>query len=1175
MPSLPPLRQAVRAATLMDEDSTVRWLLGEVALSAETRKAITDRAVKLIEEIRGKWNKGLMETFLVEYGLSTEEGVALMRLAEALLRVPDAATADALIEDKLAPADWGAHFGKSPSPLVNSATLGLVLTGGVLDASAPGVAGTVRGLVKRLGEPVIRVAVTQIMREMGRQFVLGRTIAEAMNRASGPEAKGYTYSYDMLGEAAVTEADAQRHYDRYTAAIAAISANSTDRSVHRNPGISIKLTALFPRYELNQRDSVMAVLVPRVLTLGEMAAKANMGLTIDAEEADRLDLSLDVIEAVLNSPTLAGWDGFGVVVQAYSRRAGAVIDWLHALAETLDRRITVRLAKGAYWDSEIKTAQSLGIAGYPVFTRKAATDLSYVAMAKKLFGYSDRIYPQFATHNAQTMASVLELAGGSDRFEFQRLHGMGQALHDIVRKTENTACRIYAPVGAHSDLLAYLVRRLLENGANSSFVNQIVDDRVAPEDVAADPIAALEQAVTAGPLAARLPLPRDLFAPERANSTGWNLSDPVERARFESAREAYRSAQWSAEPLIAGRIAGGARQRVENPALAGDRPGTVIEAGPDEVAAALAAARPWDSPASERAAILRRAAELYEANAGEFFALAAREAGKSASDAIAELREAVDFLHYYASGAEALSAPARGIVTCISPWNFPLAIFTGQIAAALAAGNGVIAKPAETTPLIAARAVALLHEAGVPAEALQFLPGPGAVVGTALTSDTRVDGVCFTGSLPTAQRINRAMAANLAPDAALVAETGGINAMIVDSTALPEQAIKDIVASSFQSAGQRCSALRVLYVQEDIAPALIDMLAGAMDTLVIGDPWDVSTDIGPLIDTKARQRIGDYVEVARQAGRMLHEMELPQGDGHFLAPCVIRVSGIEEVREEIFGPVLHVATFRPRQLPDIVAAINASGYGLTFGLHTRIDERIEDLVSKLHVGNAYVNRNQIGAIVGSQPFGGEGLSGTGPKAGGPNYLSRFTRSELARSEAKPAATPVTVEALSAALAAAPRPSDAAVLRRIEMPGVTGETNRLSIHPRGLVLCLGPGLDAATRQAELARTEGCTALTLAPGGDVDGVVTPEALAACAGSIDAVLFWGNAAEARDLRIALATHDGALVPLILEANEPARLHLERHACINTTASGGNTALLAAMSEDAEPPARLKAAE
>lgn len=1168
MPSLEVLRQAIRANTLASEDSLARRLLGEVALDAQTRRAITERAIHLIGAIRGKRHKGVIETFLVEYGLSNGEGVALMCLAEALLRVPDAETATTLIEDKLAPADWGSHFGKSASPLVNSATLGLVLTGGVLNDAAPGLAGTLRGMIKRLGEPVIRGAVTQVMREMGRQFVLGRTITEAMSGAAEQEARGYTYSYDMLGEAAVTEADAQRHYHRYAAAITAIAGKCTHRSVHENPGISIKLSALFPRYELNQKARVMDVLVPRVQALSEKAAQANMGLAIDAEEADRLDLSLDVIETLVSAPSLSAWEGFGVVVQTYSRRASAVIDWLYALAGAHDRRITVRVAKGAYWDSEIKNAQVLGIDGYPVFTRKAVTDLAYVAMARKLFAMADRIYPQFATHNAQTIASILELAGASTRFEFQRLHGMGQSLHDIVRQSEGTACRIYAPVGAHSDLLAYLVRRLLENGANSSFVNQIVDDHVPAEIVAADPVTRLEEALAKGTLSSRLPLPRDLFAPERVNSKGYNLNDPVERDRYESARAAYRNTQWHAVPLIADRPASsGARLRIENPANADDTPGFVVEAGRADIEAALTAAAVWSSPASERAETLGRAADLYEEHAGEFFALAAREAGKSAPDAIAELREAVDFLRYYAGGAEALTASARGIFACISPWNFPLAIFTGQVAAALAAGNGVIAKPAESTPLIAARAVTLMHDAGVPSQVLQFLPGGGAEVGGALTSDARINAVCFTGSLPTAQRINRAMADHLAPEATLIAETGGINAMIVDSTALPEQAVEDIVASAFQSTGQRCSALRVLYVQEDIAPDLLGMLYGAMDALVLGDPWDLSTDIGPLIDAGALKKIGAYVDAARRSGRVLHQMATPHGlNGHFLAPVAISVPGIEELTEEIFGPVLHVATFRPTDLPAIVAAINSSGYGLTFGLHTRIDQRAETLISRLRVGNAYVNRNQIGAIVGSQPFGGEGLSGTGPKAGGPNYLPRFTRPVVERRDCAFLldALPLDPVTLAAGVAGAPRPAVGEALARIDMPGVTGETNRLGIYPRGLVLCVGPGLDAARQQAAQASREGCTTVTVAPGGDIDGVLQPETLVTLAASFDAVMFWGPEAEARALRRALARREGVLVPLILEADDPARLHAERHVCINTTASGGNAALLAAMAED-----------
>ncbi|MCB1389585.1 MAG: bifunctional proline dehydrogenase/L-glutamate gamma-semialdehyde dehydrogenase PutA, partial [Rhodobacteraceae bacterium] len=812
--------------------------------------------------------------------------------------------------------------------LVNASTWALMLTGRVLeDEAEPGIAGHLRAAVRRLGEPVIRTAVSRAMKEMGRQFVLGETIEAAMARGAAMEARGYAYSYDMLGEAARTEADAQRYLRAYASAIEAIGRGCKGADIKANPGISVKLSALHPRYEESQRERVLRDLVPRVTQLARMAAKRGMGFNIDAEEQDRLVLSRDVIAAVLADPALEGWDGFGVVVQAYGPRAGAMIDWLAAEAGRLGRRIMVRLVKGAYWDAEIKRAQVLGLPGFPVFTAKTATDISYMANARKLLGLTDRVYPQFATHNAQTVAAVLEMAAGlpRDAFEFQRLHGMGERLHDLVLTGEGTRCRIYAPVGAHRDLLAYLVRRLLENGANSSFVNQIVDERVPPEQVVADPLVEHRpRALPAGPV---------LFAPERANSRGFDLSAAPDLAAIETARAPFAATAFEAGPMLAVPAEGGAVQPVGNPARPGETVGHVTQANGRDVDAALDAARVWDRPGAERAAVLNRAADLYERDFGRFFALLAREAGKGLPDCVGELREAVDFLRYYAARIEAGMAP-RGRIVCISPWNFPLAIFTGQIAGALAAGNAVLAKPAEQTPLVAAAAVALLHEAGVPRTALQLLPGEGAEVGAALTGDPRVDGVVFTGSTETAQAIRRAMAANLAPGAPLIAETGGLNAIVVDSTALPEQAVRDVVASAFQSAGQRCSALRCLYVQEDVAAGVLEMLGGAMEALTLGDPWSLATDIGPVIDAEAARDIRAYVAEARRAGRVLHELRAPDA-GHFVAPVVIEVSGIEAIPREIFGPVLHVARFRGRNLPRVLEAVNARGFGLTFGLHTR------------------------------------------------------------------------------------------------------------------------------------------------------------------------------------------------------------------------------------------------
>ncbi|TNF63426.1 MAG: bifunctional proline dehydrogenase/L-glutamate gamma-semialdehyde dehydrogenase PutA, partial [Rhodobacteraceae bacterium] len=960
MTALTALRDRIRSQTLAPDATILDRLIAEAGPDDDLRARAVVRATDLVRAIRADDDPGLMEVFLAEYGLSTKEGVALMCLAEALLRVPDADTIDALIEDKIAPSAWGSHLGRSSSPLVNASTWALMLTGKVLQ-DGEGMASVLKGAVKRLGEPVIRAAVGRAMKELGAQFVLGETIDEALKRGRRKETQGYTFSYDMLGEAAMTMHDADAFFAAYARAIERLAPECRSDDIRDNPGISIKLSALHPRYEVAQRDRVMTELVGRTLTLAQAAKKARMGLNIDAEEADRLDLSLDVIEAVLSDPSLAGWDGFGVVVQAYGKRAAPVLDWLHALAESLDRRIMVRLVKGAYWDTEIKRAQVEGLDGFPVFARKAATDVSYLCCARKLLGMTDRIYPQFATHNAHTVAAVIEMAEDPRAFEFQRLHGMGASLHDKVIAGNATRCRIYAPVGAHRDLLAYLVRRLLENGANSSFVNQIVNAAIPPETVAADPFAAL------GATHRTVRAPADLYAPERRNSRGFDLRDPRDLDLIETARDPFHAHTWTAAPIIAGKATGkstgGTDHEVTNPALPGDKVGRVTPAAPRDVETALAAAARWDAPPADRAATLTRASDLYEENFGEIFALLTREAGKTPRDAIAELREAVDFLRYYAARADQ-PAPARGVFACISPWNFPLAIFTGQIAAALAAGNGVIAKPAEATPLIATLAVRLLHKAGVPATALQLLPGEGPVVGAAITSDPRIAGVCFTGSTATAQRINRAMAEHLAPTAPLIAETGGLNAMIVDSTALPEQAVRDILTSAFQSAGQRCSALRMLYLQDDVADGVLRMLFGAMDELALGDPWEMSTDIGPVIDARARGDIQGHIEAARARGRVLKEMRRP-GKGHFIAPTVIGVDGIGDLTREVFGPVLHVARFKADQLDRVIDAINRTGYGLTFGMHSRIDDRVDHVTSRLSVGNMYINRNQIGAIVGS------------------------------------------------------------------------------------------------------------------------------------------------------------------------------------------------------------------
>ncbi|WP_417239771.1 bifunctional proline dehydrogenase/L-glutamate gamma-semialdehyde dehydrogenase PutA [Celeribacter halophilus] len=1143
--SLPDLMSALSAQKFTDEATVLENLIASAGISEAQRATISARATDLVRRIRKESAPTLMEHFLAEYGLSTREGVALMCLAEAMLRVPDRETIDDLIEDKVAPSNWGEHLGHSSSTMVNASTWALMLTGRVLDDEKPeqssNVAGTLRGLVKRLGEPVIRTAVSRAMKEMGQQFVLGQTIEAAMTRAKGQEKKGYTYSYDMLGEAAMTQADADSYAKAYSDAMTAIAKGCTKGSVAANPGISVKLSALHPRYEVAQEARVMEELVPVLRRLARQARAADMGFNIDAEEQARLSLSLKVIRATLEDEELAGWDGFGVVVQAYGKRAGLALDWLYKTAEELDRKLMVRLVKGAYWDTEMKLAQVEGHPGFPLFTTKDATDVSYITNAKKLLGYSDRIYPQFAGHNAHTVAAILELAreAGNPAFEFQRLHGMGERLHDIVLKDEGTRCRIYAPVGAHQDLLAYLVRRLLENGANSSFVNQIVDESVAPEEIATDPFLSLTQAKPP----AGLVQPPEIFG-QRQNSTGFDLSDEGTLARINAARQAPLDLK--AAPMTAAE-ATGETHTVYNPAT-GAAVGEVIHADADTVSRALEAAAPWSAPVSERAAVLRRAADLYERDFGSIFAILAQEAGKTMLDAVGELREAVDFLRYYADEAERRpDAKPLGRVTAISPWNFPLAIFTGQISAALATGNAVLAKPAEQTPLMAAHAVALLHEAGVPRTALQLLTGDGPTVGAALTSDARIDGVVFTGSTETAQVIRRAMAAKLAPGAPLIAETGGLNAMIVDSTALPEQAVRDIVASAFQSAGQRCSALRCLYVQEDVAPQMIEMIKGAMDELSVGNPWHLSTDVGPVIDREARDQIAGYIAAA--GNRVLHQLSAPV-EGTFVAPALIQVDGIEALEREVFGPVLHVATFKARELGQVIETINATGYGLTFGLHTRIDDRVQQVCDRLHVGNLYVNRNQIGAVVGSQPFGGEGLSGTGPKAGGPRYLDRFCAPtpQTAQETWDSATDAATLQRAISALTVPETP-----LSKEQLPGPTGEANTLSTHARPPFLCLGPGRETAQAQAKAVEALGGLAVR------AEGLLPPHALKTLTG-FGGALWWGGEEDptTRAYLQALSQRTGAILPLVTSLPDAAYVLHERHLCVDTTAAGGNAALL-----------------
>lgn len=1157
MNNLSDIRSRIRKLNQLDEQEILQNLIESAGFSTHIRQKIHTRAVDLIQAIRSDSKPGLMEVFLAEYGLSTDEGIALMCLAEALLRVPDAHTIDQLIEDKIAASSWGEHLGKSSSSLVNASTWGLMLTGKILqDDGANRVEAVLRNAVKRVGEPVIRVAVKRAMVELGHQFVLGETIEKAVKRGKAKQKAGYTYSYDMLGEAALTAHDADGYFNSYSASIKALSEISTNADIRENPGISIKLSALHPRYEVSQKQRVMDELVPRVKQLALMAKHGRMGLNIDAEEADRLDLSLDVIEAVLRSDELSGWDGFGVVVQAYNKRATGVIDWLYALSTELNRKIMVRLVKGAYWDTEIKQAQVDGVEHFPVFTQKSATDVSYMCSAQKLLTMTDRIYPQFATHNAHSVSAILELASDKQAFEFQRLHGMGEGLYNILVDREAIRCRIYAPVGTHKDLLAYLVRRLLENGANSSFVNQIIDTSVDAETIAADPLSSIDE-----PMVSTIKNPQDLFLPERMNSTGWDLRDFDDLAHFEKCREPFKTHQWHVKPLIAAELEVSEKHQKHNPAEFDDLLGTVQKATHLDVVSAIDSAKNWETCAAKtRSEILLKAADLFEQNSGEIFAALCREAGKSALDAVAEIREAVDFLRFYAMQAIALDdKQARGLITCISPWNFPLAIFTGQIAAALAAGNGVLAKPADPTPIIASIGVRLLHQAGVPTDVLQLVVGSGSIVGAKLTSDPRIKGVCFTGSTAVAQTINKTMAENLEASSVLIAETGGINAMIVDSTALPQQAVNDIVNSAFQSAGQRCSALRLLYVQKDIEDEFLAMLYGAMDELQVANPWGLSTDLGPVITKTAQKEICSHIEKAALNGKLLKQLAAPEG-GIFIGPSIIKVAGINDLDKEIFGPVLHVATFESDEIDQIIEDINDSGYGLTFGLHTRIDERVEKITTSLNVGNIYINRNQIGAIVGSQPFGGEGLSGTGPKAGGAHYVKRFCR-ESAVNHPMVSGGCVAENVVQSEINSTGRP-ERKILQTLDLPGPTGESNRLSYYPRGLILCLGPTIEDANQQARMAQSRGCSTLIIVPNSTganmIDGFLERSALKNLQG-FDGVALWSESADLVETQMALSNRDSAIIPLFSTHNFEDLCIIERHVCIDTTAAGGNASLLA----------------
>jgi RHH-type proline utilization regulon transcriptional repressor/proline dehydrogenase/delta 1-pyrroline-5-carboxylate dehydrogenase len=996
----------------------VTRLAAEARFSDPDTAAVIETASRLVEAVRrAPASKSGLDAFLRQYDLSSQEGVILMCLAEALLRIPDDETADRLIADKLRAGDWASHLGDSQSLFVNASTWGLMLTGRLVrldpdDLSSP--KGAVARVVSRIGEPVVRTAMRQAMRIMGHQFVMGRDIREALDNSLSGNNRAYRYTFDMLGEAALTAEDADRYGESYRAAIEALRERARDDDEAARPSISVKLSALHPRYERAQRHRVLGELGPRLVDLCALARDCGVALTLDAEESERLEISLELLELACRDARLAGWNGFGLAVQAYQKRAPAVLRWLADLAASSKRRLNVRLVKGAYWDSEVKRAQERGLPGYPVFTRKTNTDVSYIACARQMLEQPNGLQPQFATHNAHTVAAIWHLARRHQRScEFQRLHGMGEELYAEVIRPDGLGvpCRVYAPVGEHEDLLPYLVRRLLENGANTSFVNRLVNENEPIGSIVADPARAVDAFETkAHP---RIPLPAGIYAPERLNSRGLQLADGAVLRELATRMDAVSRREWVAGPSVSGRELDAPAAPLRNPANLGEVVGSVGSASAQQVEQAVdAAARAqpgWDSTeAAERATVLERAADLYEANMPELLAMCVREAGKSIADGVAEVREAVDFLRYYAARARGefgrgvtlpgptgesneLTLHGRGVFACISPWNFPLAIFTGQVAAALAAGNTVVAKPAEQTPLIAAQGIRLLHQAGIPADVLHFVPGDGGTVGARLVADPRVAGVAFTGSTETAHLIHRSLAAREGAIPTLIAETGGQNALIVDSSALPEQVVLDAVYSAFNSAGQRCSALRILCVQEEIVPKVLRLLAGYMEELAVGDPALLETDVGPAIDRPAQEMLETHARRIVRDARWHHRCRLDPAtrNGHFVAPLAVQIDRLSLLEREVFGPMLHVLPYRARDLESLVDAINATGYGLTFGIHSRIDSTIRRVAARVTAGNVYVNRNMIGAVVGTQPFGGRGLSGTGPKAGGPHYLHRF------------------------------------------------------------------------------------------------------------------------------------------------------------------------------------------
>ncbi|MFC1205739.1 bifunctional proline dehydrogenase/L-glutamate gamma-semialdehyde dehydrogenase PutA [Pasteurella multocida] len=1192
LPKLTSLREPLSQHYRIDETTLVQKLLSDAEIPSDLQTKIQQLARKLVENVRNaRQNASGVDALMHEFSLSSQEGVALMCLAEALLRIPDKATADKLIRDKISKGNWRSHIGQSPSMFVNAAAWGLLITGKLVSThSEQQLSSSLTKLIAKGGEPLIRKGVEVAMRLLGKQFVTGETIEQAIKNGEKRFQQGFRYSYDMLGEAALTEEDAARYYQDYVDSIHAVGQRSSGFGVYAASGVSIKLSAIHPRYSLSQHQRVIDELYPKVKQLFLLAKQYDIGLNIDAEEADRLDISLDLVDRLLAEPDLAHFNGIGLVVQAYQKRCTFVIDYLIEQARKHQHKIMVRLVKGAYWDSEIKRAQTDGAEGYPVFTRKVHTDVSYIACAKKLLAAQDVIYPQFATHNAQSLATVYHLAQGK-QFEFQCLHGMGETLYDQVvgKHNLNVQCRIYAPVGSYKTLLAYLVRRLLENGANSSFVNHIVDDAIPVEALILDPVQKAKE--TEGTMHPKTPLPRDLFAGKRVNSKGYDLTDALQLQQLQNSLTELSHTEYEAYPLLENTTAPTGKPRlVFNPAKRAMLVGKVIDAREEDVEQAFENALRhkdnWaNTPVEQRAVILEKMADLMEQHMPQLFDLAVREAGKTLNNAIAEVREAVDFCRYYAQEVRKLGNenPPRGIVVAISPWNFPLAIFIGEVCSALVTGNVVIAKPAEQTSLMAHFAVKLFQQAGLPIGVLQCLCGSGKVIGEKLVSDARVDGVIFTGSTDTAKRINQNLAKHnkLIP---LIAETGGQNAMIVDSSALAEQVVVDVLNSAFDSAGQRCSALRVLYVQHDVAPHILTMLKGAMAELKVGNPQHLTTDVGPVIDEMAQKRLLQHIETMRTVAKDCYQVPVEpemQQQGIFVPPTLFELENLHHLKHEVFGPVLHVVRFHASEFNQVIAQINSTGFGLTSGIHSRIDESINHWLEQVHAGNLYVNRNTVGAVVGVQAFGGRGLSGTGPKAGGPFYLQRLVHAKHWALTPLHYNTPRDLSDLAAKVRSIFTKSEQAPLLSLidqvaqcsplnttfRMQGITGEENYLTFTPRSLI-AIGNGPLAQQMQALIAvAAVGATAV----------ISKYSQLAAYEKRLADYLFVAEVEECEEIsqlivldpitakqKAQYADHPGAILNYVEQLDLALSLFPllhEQAISINTTAAGGNASLMAEM--------------